>query len=224
MKDVGVVIPAGGAGRRMGGQAKAELEIAGVPLLQRVLEPFLAIDDVRQIVIALPAAMLARPPAWLRHARVHLVPGGAERRDSVRAGIEALAADAQLIVIHDAARPLVTTDLIQRVIAVARLGAGAIAALPARDTIHVVDDREHIVQTPDRAVLWHAQTPQAFPRSLIEAAHRRALQDDLPATDDAAMVVRYGGVVRVVAGDPDNLKITVPADVQLAEVLLARRP
>jgi 2-C-methyl-D-erythritol 4-phosphate cytidylyltransferase len=223
MSGVGVVIPAAGSGLRMGGHAKAELEVAGVPLLARVLEPFLAIEAVRWIVIALPASLWAHPPAWLQQPRVRLVAGGAARRDSVRVGIEALPDDVDLVVIHDAARPLVTTDLIQRVITVAQLGEGAIPGLPATDTIHVVNELGRIVQTPDRALLRHAQTPQAFPRALIEAAHRRAAQEDLQATDDAALVVRYGGIVRVVAGDPENLKITVPADVQLAETLLARR-
>jgi 2-C-methyl-D-erythritol 4-phosphate cytidylyltransferase len=138
----------------------------------------------------------------------------------VRNGLEALPEDVDTVVIHDAARPLVSRELIEQVIALARSGTGAIAALPATDTIHVVDDQGRIVQTPERAVLWQAQTPQAFPRAVIESAHRQALQERLPATDDAALVVRYGGAVQVVKGEPHNLKITVPADVEFAEALL----
>jgi 2-C-methyl-D-erythritol 4-phosphate cytidylyltransferase len=91
------------------------------------------------------------------------------------------------------------------------------------DTIHVVDAAEHIVQTPPRAQLWQAQTPQAFPRAILDAAYQQAAHDQAQATDDAALVVRCGGAVQVVRGDPDNLKITVPRDLLLAEALLARR-
>ena len=223
MSCVGAVIPAGGTGRRMGGQAKAELVLKGVPLLRRVLDRFLAIEDVKYIVVAAPVAMVTEPPAWLKQPRVHVVAGGAERSDSVRHGLEALPAEVDTVVIHDAARPLVSRELIEQVIALARSGTGAIAALPATDTIHVVDDQGRIVQTPERAGLWQAQTPQAFPRTVIESAHRQALQEQLPATDDAALVVRYGGAVQVVRGEAHNLKITVPADVQFAEALLAAR-
>lgn len=223
MTRIGVVIPAAGAGRRMGGQAKAELVLNGEPLLQRVLAVFLALDDVHQIVVALPADRLATSAGWLRNARVQQVMGGAERSDSVRAGLAALATEVDTVVIHDVARPLVSTQLIERVIAVARTGIGAIAALPATDTIHVVDADGRIVQTPQRAVLWQAQTPQAFPRAMLEAAHRQAAEEGAPATDDAALVVRCGGIVQVVPGEPDNLKITVPQDLVLAEALLARR-
>jgi 2-C-methyl-D-erythritol 4-phosphate cytidylyltransferase len=207
----------------MGGQAKAELALKGVPLLQRVLARFLAVEDVKHIVVVAPLAMVKDPPAWLKQPRVSLVVGGAERSDSVRNGLEALPADVDTVVIHDAARPLVSRELIERVIALARSGTGAIAALPATDTIHVVDDQGRIVQTPERAVLWQAQTPQAFPRAVIESAHRKALREQLPATDDAALVVRYGGAVQVVRGEPHNLKITVPADVEFAEALLDAR-
>ncbi|MGH7459827.1 MAG: IspD/TarI family cytidylyltransferase, partial [Longimicrobiales bacterium] len=125
--------------------------------------------------------------------------------------------------IHDAARPLVSVALIQRVIAAALGGAGAIAALPATDTIHVVDINNHIVQTLDRSVLWHAQTPQAFPRQLIQDVHLRAAHEGVSGTDDAALVVRYGGEVRIVPGEANNLKITVPHDLELADALLAGR-
>ncbi|MGH8434848.1 MAG: 2-C-methyl-D-erythritol 4-phosphate cytidylyltransferase [Pseudomonas sp.] len=223
MTCVGAVIPAGGAGRRMGGQAKAELTLLGVPLLQRVLDRFLTIADVQHIVVAVPATLLADPPSWLTQPRVRLVPGGEARSDSVRNGLAALPGEVDTVVIHDGARPLVSRELIERVIALARSGIGAIAALPATDTIHVVDEQGSIVQTPERSVLWQAQTPQAFPRAVIELAHRRALEEKVPATDDAALVVRYGGAVEVVRGEPHNLKITVPADVKFAEALLAAR-
>jgi 2-C-methyl-D-erythritol 4-phosphate cytidylyltransferase len=223
MSVVGLVIPAGGSGQRLGGRMKADLPLAGKTVLQYALEPFLSLAEIEHIAIAVPAELLTRPPVWLQNPRVRLVQGGAERSDSVRAGIAALPADVDIVVIHDAARPLVRVALIQEVIAAARSGNGAIAALPATDTVHVVDDELRIVQTPDRAVLWQAQTPQAFPRLLIEAAHRRAVGEQWHGTDDAALVVRCGGTVQIVRGDPENLKITIPLDIEVAEALLSRR-
>jgi 2-C-methyl-D-erythritol 4-phosphate cytidylyltransferase len=223
MSVVGLVIPAGGAGQRLGGRAKAELPLAGKPMLQWTLAPFLSIEEIQHIVIALPATLLASPPDWLRDKRISLVQGGAERSESVRAGLSALPPDVDIVVIHDAARPLVRVELIREVLDAACAGSGAIAALPATDTIHVVDDELRIVQTPDRNMLWQAQTPQVFPRSLIEAAHRRAAGERWSSTDDAALVVRCGGMVQIVKGDAENLKITVPRDIEVAEALLSRR-
>jgi 2-C-methyl-D-erythritol 4-phosphate cytidylyltransferase len=128
----------------------------------------------------------------------------------------------EVVLIHDAARPLCSPDLVQRVLDAAE-GIGAVAALPASDTIHEVAADQRVMRTLDRAVLWQAQTPQAFPRELIIDAHRRAQADGVAATDDAALVVHYGGIVQVVQGEVRNLKITVPEDLLLAETLLAQQ-
>ena len=218
MRRIGVVIPAGGSGLRMGGQLKPFLLLAGKSVLERAVAPFLERKDVVAIVIVLPATETSTA---VTDPRVRIVAGGRERSDSVRAGLDALGDSVDLVVIHDAARPLVSREVIDRVIAAA-VDGGAIAALPASDTIHEVD-ADAIVRTPDRARLWQAQTPQAFPRALITNAHLRALEDGIPATDDAALVVRYGGTVRVVPGDPVNLKLTRPEDLPAAEALLRAR-
>ena len=220
---VGVVIPAAGAGRRMGAGPKALIELAGQPVLRRALAPFLADSRIVRIIVALSPDVFARPPGWLAalSPRVRLVEGGAERADSVCAGVAALDADVDVVLVHDAARPLVTPAVIGRAIAAAAAGECVVAAVPARDTVQEVDAAGRIVGTPDRRRLWLAQTPQAFPRAILADACERAVREGFLATDDAALVAHYGVVVHVVEGDPRNIKITVPADLVIAAALLA---
>lgn len=215
-----VVVAAGGAGRRMGEVRKQYLELAGEPLLLHALRPFLAQAAVEWVVVALPADD-PEPPAWLAgiDPRVRTVPGGEERGDSVRAGLAAVPEEADVVLVHDAARPLVRAAVIQRAIERAATGVGAVVAVPVADTIKVVTDGV-IAETADRTCLWQAQTPQAFPRGMIMDAYRRAAAEGLAATDDAALVERYGGRVVVVEGDRSNLKVTTEADLAVAEALL----
>jgi 2-C-methyl-D-erythritol 4-phosphate cytidylyltransferase len=218
---IAVVIPAGGAGRRMGGVFKPFLELDGVPLLQRSMRPFLERVDVEWIIVALPSELAATPPAWLLgDARVSVVAGGAERTDSVRSALAAVPTAAEIVLVHDAARPLVSTDIIARCITAARDGRSVIAAIPVVDTLKEVDEGGRIVSTPDRRRMWAAQTPQAFPAAVLRAAHQRAAADGVSTTDDAALVARYGATVVVVEGSTDNLKVTTPADLAVAEALL----
>ena len=221
----GVVVPAGGAGRRMGGVSKPFLELCNKPLLQCALEPFLRNDDVVQIVVAVSAQTLQSPPGWLTtlDERVTLTEGGEERGDSVRNGIRALKSDVTVILVHDAARPLVTDAVIERCITAAAEGRCVIAAVPVVDTIKEVDAGGRITGTPDRRALWAAQTPQAFPAAIIRDAYARAAEERIHTTDDAALVARYGGTVTIVEGEIDNIKVTAPADLVVAEALLTRR-
>lgn len=220
-----LVVPAAGSGARMGGVAKAFVPLAGEPLLLHALRPFLARDDVRHAVVALAPAEAAAPPSWLTalDPRVAVVAGGASRAESVRLALEAVPGDVAIVLVHDAARPLVTADIIARTLCAAGDDVGAIAAIPAVDTIQQVDDGGRIVATPDRARLWQAQTPQAFPRRRLADACRSAERDGFDATDEAALFVRYGGTVVVVQGARENLKVTVPSDLACAEALLRAR-
>ena len=222
---VAVVIPAAGAGRRFGGILKPFADLAGQPVLRRTLAPFLEDPRVHIIVVALPQIVADQPPVWLTNLdpRIALVPGGAERGDSVHAALRALPEGIDVVLVHDAARPLVGRDVIDRAIRAATAGECVIAAVPATDTVQQVDAQRRIVATPDRARLWLAQTPQAFPRDVIVAAYDRAAAEDVRATDDAALVLRYGGTVRVIEGNRENVKITVPADHIVAETLLRAR-
>jgi 2-C-methyl-D-erythritol 4-phosphate cytidylyltransferase / 2-C-methyl-D-erythritol 2,4-cyclodiphosphate synthase len=149
-----------------------------------------------------------------------LVEGGETRSESVRRGLEAV--DSELVVVHDAVRPLLTVDLVDRVVDALNDSDAAIAAVPLDETVKRV--RESFVSaTIDRDELWRAQTPQAFRTELLRDAHARALQDDVDATDDAQMIERIGGRVRVVEGERTNIKVTWPGDFELAESLLRRR-
>jgi 2-C-methyl-D-erythritol 4-phosphate cytidylyltransferase len=219
---VAVVVPAGGLGRRMGGVKKQYLELAGAPLLLHTLRPFLEHPDVEWVVVPLPPEDAAAPPSWMLDVdpRITLVAGGDERGDSVARALESVPPEADIVIIHDAARPLVSRAIIDRTIRVAARGHGAVAAIPVGDTIKEVDAGGVVTATPDRNRLWRAQTPQAFPRALIQDAYRRAAEEGIHATDDAALVERIGGRVLVVDGAPENLKVTGPADIIVAEALL----
>jgi len=225
---VGVVLPAAGSGTRMGdatpGAGKAFLVLSGEPLLLHAIRPFLADPRVVSVVAVLPAEMAKQPPAWLTDldARVVAAPGGATRTQSVRAGLAKLPADLDAIAVHDAARPLVAPGVVSACIDAALGGGGAVAGCPAVDTLKRVDGRRRVVETPNRAELWHAQTPQVFPAAVLRDAYANPSAE---ATDDAALVERFapGTVVTMVDAGASNLKITRPEDVAIAEAILRRR-
>lgn len=220
---VGVAVPAAGEGRRMGhrmaGVRKPFLELAGEAVLLHALRPFLAESRVVAVVVALGETDVATPPGWLIDIddRVSVVRGGDSRTASVKHAIDALPDDVDVIAVHDAARPFVRADVVARCIDVAAGGEGAVAGCPAVDTIKEVDDRLRVLGTPERARLWHAQTPQAFPASLL----RRAYASPDVATDDSAMVERLGAPVRMIDAGPGNMKVTRPEDLLVAEAYLA---
>lgn len=227
-RDVGVVIVAAGQGTRIGGDTpKQFLEIAGIPMLLRSIQPFARHPSIAHITVVLRAADAAAPPAWLLPqvgAMLSLVAGGPERTDSVAAGLAALPNECQVILVHDAARPFVDTPLINRVINGVRAGHAIVPALPVSDTIKELDaaDSARVARTLPRERLRRVQTPQGFPRRMLEEAHARAGRDGVAGTDDAALVERLGGAVWIVAGDPANLKVTTAEDLALAEYLARR--
>lgn len=216
------MIPAGGEGLRLGRGSgrKQYLELEGEPVVVRAMRPFLDHPDVDWVVVALPSEDLADPPFTVP-AGVTVVGGGDERGDSVRNALQAVPAEAEVVLIHDAARPLLSRAVLDRVLDAVAPGTGAIAAVPVADTLKRVGEGGVITATLDRAGLWRAQTPQGFPRDMILDAYRRAAADGVVATDDAALAERYGGRVVVVEGDPRNLKITRPDDLDRARELLA---
>lgn len=226
---VGAVVVAGGAGTRMGASAggvrKQYLEIDGLPVLLRALRPFLEHPRVSSVVVVLPEEDVAEPPGWLRGLPVSVVAGGAGRGDSVWAGLQGLPHETRTVLIHDGARPFVTAEIVDRVIAAAGDGAGAVAAVRVTDTLKEVDDVGRIVRTADRSRLWQAQTPQGFPLAALLEVYRLARAEGVAATDDAALFERYGRPVRVVEGANENLKVTRPGDLPIAEaVARALRP
>jgi 2-C-methyl-D-erythritol 4-phosphate cytidylyltransferase len=204
----------------MGGRRKPFLELNGEPVLLHALRPFIAHRAVVAIRVALSPDDAAEPPEWLRglDPRVRVVPGGATRAHSVKSALDALG-DVDVVLVHDAARPLVTDAIITRCIEAVAHGDGAVAGWPASDTLKQVDGDRRVVATPDRSKLWHAQTPQAFPAALLRRAY--VAWDGAEATDDATLVERVGGRVVMIEGSPTNLKVTRPEDVPVAEALLA---
>ena len=223
--DVGVLIPAAGRGGRAGpGTPKQFRPIGGVPMLLRAIRPFARHAAVRSIVIALPEDHAAAPPDWLAEVlgdRLAVVPGGATRTASVRAALAGLDPRCTVVLVHDAARPFVSADEIDAVIAAAGRGTGAVPALPVADTLKRSSDGRSVESTVSRNGLWRALTPQGFPRAMLEAAFRGG-PPDAEATDDAALVEAAGGTVVLVAGSTTNFKVTTDADFQLAELVAVR--
>lgn len=222
-RDVGVIIVAAGSGSRTGSQELKQFRwVAGKPMLLHSIQTFQARTDVAMVVCVLPREYVGDPPPWIFQSdadRLLLSVGGRERSESVANGLEDLPTECEIVVIHDAARPLVTSETIGRVIDEARLGNGAVAALPVIDTLKRVESNGRVIETVDRFGLWRAQTPQAFPRKVIERAHREAREADRIATDDAALCEQIGLPVVVVRGSERAQKITEENDFALVEAL-----
>jgi len=222
-RDVGVVIVAAGASTRAGTSELKQLRwVAGKPMLLHSLQTFMARPDVVSVVCVLPSRYAGDPPPWIFQCdvdRLMIAPGGDTRTQSVANGLDDLPDEASVVLIHDAARPLVDQATVDRVVECVRRGEPAIAALPITDTLKEVDESHHIVQTIDRTSLWRAQTPQGFPRELIVRAHREAAAGRISATDDAALCERLGVRVAVVRGSERALKITEEDDFARAEAL-----
>jgi 2-C-methyl-D-erythritol 4-phosphate cytidylyltransferase len=219
-----VILVAAGRGERMGaGRPKAFRELGGQPIVLRAARVFDEAPSVRSIVAVVPAAEVEAARALLAPVRklVALVPGGERRQDSVREGLKQAPAGFEgVVLVHDAARPLVDVALVE---AVARAAAGAGAAVPVVpvvDTVKRVRDGL-VVETLDREELGAAQTPQGFRLSLLVQAYEAASRDGVTVTDEAMAVERLGAPVRAVPGSPRNRKITTPADLAWAEGVLA---
>jgi 2-C-methyl-D-erythritol 4-phosphate cytidylyltransferase len=201
------IIPAGGSGERLGAdRPKAFVVCAGRPLVEWSVETLQALCS--RVVAAVPASHLR--PGW--------VEGGPTRSASVRNAIGA-APEATVFVVHDAARPLVTVGLVRECLESLSGVDGVIAASPVSDTIHVASSDFLIAHSPDRSTMWAAQTPQVFRAEVL----RRALEGGGSATDEASLVAAVGGTVRLIEGPSDNIKVTTPTDLRLAEALLRER-
>jgi len=229
--DVGVVIVAAGTGTRAsGGESSSggtpELKqfrwVAGKPMLLHSVQTFMSRPDVATVVCVLPQRFAGDPPPWLFQCDVNRLlvsVGGRTRTDSVSNGLDDLPDEAQVVLIHDAARPFVGAETIDRVIGSVRNGRATIAALPMVDTLKEVSDDGLVARTMERQRLWRAQTPQGFPRDIIVRAHREARLARVVATDDAALCERLGIPVTVVRGSERAIKITEEGDFARAEAL-----
>lgn len=229
--DTCAIVVAGGSGERFGDpRGKQFVDLAGLPLMCWSVAALDRAPSVARIVVVcaperaaeverdvLGRLTLSKP--------VTLAPSGATRQASVRSGLDATPRDLDLVAVHDAARPLVETELVERAIATVRADetlAGALLATRCVDTLKLVEGTT-VVATPDRSFYWAAQTPQVFRRRVLLAAHKAAEHEEYQGTDDASLVERVGGRVCVVESTRDNLKVTVPEDLAIAEATLERR-
>ncbi len=219
-----LIVPAAGSGERLGAACpKALVPLAGIPLLVHTLRRFEALGLAHDaIVLHAPEArprFAAALNGALAQQDIVLTEGGATRQASVAIGLDH-ADGADIVVIHDAARPFITSQAIQASIDAAAECGAATVAIPASDTILVADNAGYLDTTPDRSRLWCCQTPQTFRRDVIRDAHATAAREGYAGTDDATLVRRAGGQVKLIPGTSLNLKITTPADLTLAETIV----
>ena len=217
---VTAIIAAAGAGRRFGGAVpKQLLELGGRTILQRSVDAFAAHPRVDDVIVVLPPALLHAPPEWMRaRGSVRVVAGGERRQDSVANAFDAVPASADIVLVHDAARPFVSAELISRAIDAAAAHGAAIAAVQATDTVKRVENaaaRPAIVETIPRETIYLAQTPQAFRRVVLAEAVALG-RAGTEGTDEAALAEKAGHAVHLIEGDPGNVKITTPADLESA--------
>jgi len=224
------IIPAAGAGIRMGGgRPKQFLQIGGRPLLLLTLERFEQCPDVEAVIVVVPSQEVdyCRREIVEKHGLRKIkgvLAGGERRQDSVRIGIEASAGEYEYVLIHDGVRPLIWTDLISRIVIAAREDGAVIAALPAKETVKEADENGYVTRTHVRGRVWLIQTPQVFRYREILMAHRRALEEGWgEVTDDSQLMERMGIPVKVIEGSEENIKITTPHDLELARIILQMR-
>ncbi len=229
MSKVTVLIPAAGMGRRMGKTvAKQFLPLGDKPMLAHTLLVFQRASEIDEII---PILSKEDMESCLRDVieQYHitkvrtLVVGGKERQDSVRNGLEKLEKDASVVLVHDGVRPFVTLDMIRESVELAKKGDCIAVGVPLKDTVKEVDDKQMVRQTLERSRLWAIQTPQAFPVKILKRAYEQCYKQKVYGTDDAMLVERAGGKVRVIMGSYENIKITTPEDLILAEEILKRR-
>jgi 2-C-methyl-D-erythritol 4-phosphate cytidylyltransferase/2-C-methyl-D-erythritol 2,4-cyclodiphosphate synthase len=223
--EIAVIVVAAGEGTRLGaGVPKAFVDLAGSTLLERTVHAVLGMPDPVQVVVVAPGAHMERAASLVEFAAgraaeyVQVVAGGASRSASVREGLEALDSSVEIVLVHDAARALAPSAFLASIAAaVVAHGEAIVPGLPVVDTIKEIDAEDRVLGTVDRAALRAVQTPQGFPRALIDAAYRASVDEH---TDDAATVAAAGGRIRVVPGHERAFKITTPWDLRRAELLL----
>jgi len=223
---VSALVVSAGQGKRMGGcVSKQYLEVAGRPLLAYTLDKFQEHPLIEDIVVATREEEIA----YCRREIIEkfgftkaskLVAGGEERQDSVYRGLLALPEDTEWVAVHDGVRPLISAEVITRVLQLAFAKGAAIVGVPAKDTIKVITAEQMVLKTPPRKTLWHIQTPQVFKKEILVRAYEEAIASSWVGTDDASLVERLGVPIFVVQGEYDNLKITTPEDLAYFKEML----
>ena len=221
LQPCGAVIVAAGSASRMGGIDKVMAPLGGEPMILRTVRAFQNYDAIASIVVVTREDLI-RPISELCRDMdkvVTIVAGGDSRQESVHLGLNALPRGMKLAAVHDGARPLITWQVIDRVVRAANTYGAAAPAVPVKDTIKVVQGGL-VLETPDRATLQAVQTPQVFDFDLLRGALKKAEEDGAQVTDDCSAVERTGMKIKIVEGDERNLKVTTPMDLKIAELLL----
>lgn len=222
-----VILLAAGSGKRMqAGENKVFLPLCGIPILCRSVRAFQGLCDSMVLVLKPQEEQTARElltAYGLMNEVSAIAYGGIERQDSVKSGLAMLPAEDSIVLVHDAARPLVTRDIIERAVAAVRVCGTGVAAVAVKDTIKQADQENRVVSTPDRAQLRTVQTPQGFLKSILRRAYAKAEDTGILATDDAALVEALNETVQLSEGSYDNFKITTPEDMLMAEAVLKTR-
>ncbi len=229
MSKVTAIIPAAGTGKRMGNAtAKQFLLLGDKPLLAHTLLAFQRAPEIDEIIPVLSQedmeGCLRDVIEQYRITKVKtLVVGGRERQDSVLHGLQKISKDTSVVLVHDGVRPFVTPEMIRETVGPAQEGECIAVGVPIKDTIKEVDEKKIVRRTLERGKLWAIQTPQAFPVKILRRAYEESYKLKMFGTDDATLVERTGGTVRVIMGSYENIKITTPEDMVLAEEILKRR-
>lgn len=221
LKTCGAVIVAAGSASRMGGIDKVMADLGGEPMIVRTVRAFQNCDAIASIVIVTREDLIQPIAGLCRDMKkvVAVVAGGGSRQESVHLGLNALPKGTKLAAVHDGARPLISWQIIDRVVRAANTYGAAAPAIPVKDTIKVVSGGL-VQETPDRATLQAVQTPQVFDFDLLRGALKKAETDGASVTDDCSAVERTGMKIKIVEGDERNLKVTTPMDLKIAELLL----
>lgn len=229
MDKLTAIIPAAGQGRRMKSYlSKQFMLLQDLPIIVHTLRVFQAAEIIDNIVLVCASGEEGyyRKEILLNYEITKptaVVTGGKERQDSVYCGLLSVTDSHNFVMVHDGARPLVTVDLITRVAEEVRANIAVVAGVPVKDTIKRTDAGGNIIETLDRERLWHIQTPQAFDVNLLKRAHGQAKTADYYGTDDASLVERMGHPVKIIPGSYENIKITTPEDIVVAETILQGR-
>ena len=225
---VTAIFPAAGRGSRMkAARNKILLELAGESILVQTLKRFARIDRISKMIIAVSKEEIPIIQNLLESKNfskpIQIVEGGSERQFSIYNAIKKLSPESEIVLIHDAARPLVSTETIERVIDSAIEFGGSIAAVPEKNTIKIATSERFVDKTLPRNLLWEIQTPQAFRREIIEKAYESAISDKFLGTDDSSLVERIGYPVKIVESESSNIKITTPDDLLFDKEFIRRR-
>lgn len=219
---ISVIIPAAGLSRRMKGFSKRKpfILLCGKPVISYTLDVFKKINSVKEIILAVNRKDLKAAINYFQTGIIKVIEGGSQRKDSVYNGIKSLDKKCDIVLIHDGVRPFVNKEIVLKSALAAEEFGAVVTAVPVIPTIKYVDDKGFVVSTLNRKFLWEIQTPQAFRKEIIVGAYSNTSLHDSNITDDAMLVEKMGRKVKVIMGSYDNIKITTPQDLVVAEAIL----